>query len=86
MHVPQNGSTLVLHRWSDVDGTLATLATLAAQHSQGERMAREWEHALVRYELFGSNAVRVHTGTRCTCQRAGLACAKNCFRPSFEFK
>lgn len=45
--------TLLRKRTSAVDDTLAELEK---QHGQGERMARELEHALTRYELFGHEA------------------------------
>jgi hemerythrin-like domain-containing protein len=40
-------------RTNEVDRTIAQLET---QHGQGERLARELEHALARYELLGSGA------------------------------
>lgn len=44
---------LLRKRTSEVNGPLAELET---QHARGERMARELEHALTRYELFGPGA------------------------------
>lgn len=42
-------------RTSDLD---ETLAELESQHTQGEALVRELEHALTRYELEGSSAFR----------------------------
>lgn len=40
-------------RTAEVDGTLAILES---QHAEGERLVRKLEHALMRYELFGTTA------------------------------
>lgn len=45
--------SLLRQRTAEANDTLAALET---QHGQGERMARELEHALTRYELFGRSA------------------------------
>jgi hemerythrin-like domain-containing protein len=45
--------SLLRKRTAAVNGPLAELET---QHAKGERMAREMEHALTRYELFGAPA------------------------------
>jgi hemerythrin-like domain-containing protein len=59
MHHPKEDRylfALLRKRTTEADNTLATLET---QHGQGERMARELEHALTRYELFGQSAFAV---------------------------